>query len=497
MKKHQVVLKLTCGLMIRPEELIEQVCDALSKYIDEVEVSGDIDDRLLTCCHFLESLCKELPQLPATDTSICRIVAFFARNASFVFFPQRFDEYFVALLHAPAINNETECAVIINSVYGFNPAGLDKVREKFAITGKIAISSLLVVTDANLDPERVHSLNSLRIFKAPKIFVMQDCDIPLSVSSLVAQQLSSCNEMQFVCLLGVRNLPEFLCTALIKCSADVLKGFQMEQSELVKGDWNKFVYELTRRYHLEYLSFARTKHLPPAFARAVPIVHELDFSDCCLSKVAENIWCDSSRFTVLSLAGNSLKNGLSYQYSPHSSLKSLSLNGTQLTPEDIRLIGICLRETHCHLRRLFISFNTLTDCVADLIPTDESLANLEVLWMRSTNLSRRDIKHLGRAVVLGSLPSLFSLDLSENDLFTTEGDLDSLILACTAEYRRHGMNIHLEDTYLSDEFLARVEGICHQTNVVPSLEGPTLKPWLHLQRQTPSEHFRIPLAHTL
>ena len=53
--------------MSHPEKLIEQVCEFLSSHIHEVDTLGEVDDRLLRCCDFIESLCKELPQLDVTD----------------------------------------------------------------------------------------------------------------------------------------------------------------------------------------------------------------------------------------------------------------------------------------------------------------------------------------------------------------------------------------------------------------------------------------------
>ena len=153
----------------------------------------------------------------------------------------------------------------------------------------------------------------------------------------------------------------------------------------------------------------------------------------------------------------------------------MSLNETQLSPKDVRVIGRSLKETHRRLRRLFISFNTLTYCVSDLIPVGEPLENLEVLWMQRTGPSCVDIRHLGQAVVSGLLPCLSSLDLSNNGLFIMEGDYENLILACTAQYTTQRMTIYLKDNYLSENFLSRIETICQGTNVVPTLEMPDVK----------------------
>ena len=489
LKKHQDILRLTCGLMSHPEELIEQVCEFLSNHMHEVDISGEVDDRLLRCCDFIESLCKELPQLDVTDVSYCKAVAFFGRNASFVFIPQRINECLVALLRTPLMYNEIECAVVVNDVNGFGEAVLDKVRENIERNNKIVIASLLVLRDDNGDSERVHLgrvINSVRLFKDPEIFVMQNCYIPPPVSSCIAQQLGTCKEMRFVCLNNVRNLPAVIAIALVKCNAENLEGLQIEQSELVEDsyDWNDFteVFENSTSFKyfsmpIKYLSFARTTTVPLDLDWIPEGCGEVDFSNCSLSipKVKE-CWLNLSQWRVLSLAGNSLTNSFDNWFLPPCSLlKSLSLNETQLSPKDVRVIGRSLRETHHQLRRLFISFNTLTNCVSDLIPVDEPLENLEVLWMQRTSPSCVDIRHLGQTVVSGLLPCLSSVDLSNNDLFTIEGDLENLILACTAQYRRQRMTIYLKDNYLSEDFLSRIETICQGTNVVPTLEMPDVK----------------------
>ena len=104
--------------MSRPEVLIEQVCTALSSYIDEVEVSGDIDDRLLSCYRFIESLCIELPQSQTTDTSYGKTIS--ARNATFAFSTQKCDECCLALLETPRKYIEMECAVVVSNVRSFD-----------------------------------------------------------------------------------------------------------------------------------------------------------------------------------------------------------------------------------------------------------------------------------------------------------------------------------------------------------------------------------------
>ena len=440
LKRHEEVLKLTCGLMSRPAELIEQVCDALSSYINEFEVSGDIDDRLLKCFCFVEALCKELPQLETTDATNCKTVVSFAGNASFVFIPQRFDECFVALLQTPVKPSERECAVVVNNVHGFNSAYLERFCEKLARNVTIAISSLLVVNDDNCGPESVHArrlINNVRLFKSPKVFVMQNCTFTPALSASVAKQLCICDEIRFVCLNNVRNVPESLCTALIKRNADHLRGVQIEKSVLIQGQWSELASQLNQCNQLEYLNFTKTKRLPSNFY---------------------NLFAN-----------------FPYRFSSSSWLNSLSLSETQLAPEDVKFIGTSLRWSLRFLRRLCVSFNTLTNCVADLIPDNEQLDNLEVLWMQRTKLSLEDVKHLGQAVISGSLPSLASLDLSENDLFTMEGDFENLILACTAQYRKRHMGICLKNNFLSEEFLSRIETICQGTRVVPTSESPTSK----------------------
>ena len=488
LKEHQDILRLTCGLMAHPEELIEQVCEFLSSHIhgNMLDEDREVDDRLLRCCYFIESLCKQLPQKEITDTSHCKAVSFLAANVSFVFIPNRIEECFVAFLQTPLEYNEIECAIVVNDADAFNEAVLDKVREKVERNVKIVITSLLVIRNCKGESESVHMerlINSVRLFKDPKIFVMQNCDFPPSVFSCITQQLERCNKMRFVCLNNVRHLTAVIAIALFKCNVKNLESFQLEQSELVEGGWEDFVSIVACCQSLKYLSFARTKVVIRHFL--IPIVKlfdEVDFSNCSLSELeAKNVLRQSRQLRVLSLAGNSLTNCFDgtfnnlFTMSPVSLLQSMTLNETELSPKDFRVIGGSLREIHRQLRRLFISFNTLTNCVASLIPDDEPLANLEVLWMQRTSLTREDIRHLGRAVVSGSLPRLSSINLSNNDLFTMEGDLGNLVLACTAQYRTQRMTIYLKDNYLSEDFLSRIEAVCQGTNVVPTFEIPDVK----------------------
>ena len=258
---------------------------------------------------------------------------------------------------------------------------------------------------------------------------MHNCDVPPFVFSVMAEQISCCKEMRFVSLSGVRNIPEFLCTALIEANRDI-EGFQMEQCNLGEGDWSEFVDQLDERNNLEYLSFAQTRDLQQ-IGVLLPYTGtgELDLSNCGLSSVKVSKF-DFSFLSVLSLAGNPLTNCFSNLMSRplfSSSLISLSLTETQLSPQDVRVIGRYLRQELRGLRLLFISFNTLTNCVADLIPSDKPIG-LEVLGMQRTSLSREDLRHLKKVMFSGSLPCLSSLDLSENGLSTMEEDLVGLVL---------------------------------------------------------------------
>ena len=108
LKKHREVLKLACALTTCPELFIEQVCERLSACFSQIEVFGGVDNRLLQCYQFLESLCKVLPQLQSNDVCL-KTVACFAKNVTFVFVPQRFNEYFVGLLQTSILRDENRC----------------------------------------------------------------------------------------------------------------------------------------------------------------------------------------------------------------------------------------------------------------------------------------------------------------------------------------------------------------------------------------------------
>ena len=152
--------------MSRPEVLIEEVCTALSSYIGEVKVSGDIDDRLLSCYRFVESLCENIPQSQTTDMSYGKTIS--ARNACFAFSTQKCDECCVALLQTPVKYNEMECAVVVNNVRSFDLACLDKIRQKLGEDAKIVVSSLLVVKNPHSDiwhSEGVSCRNGNKLFK--------------------------------------------------------------------------------------------------------------------------------------------------------------------------------------------------------------------------------------------------------------------------------------------------------------------------------------------
>ena len=150
-----------------------------------------------------------------------------------------------------------------------------------------------------------------------------------------------------------------------------------------------------------------------------------------------------------------------------SSPKSLSISNTHISREDVKEIGKLLTNSTGNspqLRNLLISFNTLTDCVQELLAED-SHNKLQVLGMRKTQLNQNDLRYFGNAVLSSALPDLIYLDLSENNLFEMEVDLENLILACTAKKMETCMKIYLIDNNLSESLITRVQTICRGTNV--------------------------------
>ena len=170
-----------------------------------------------------------------------------------------------------------------------------KICKKFHKSLKILVSSLLVVgdyCDSGNDGcaeviNMVHlKLDNVKLFKNPEVLVMQNCKFPLRVYECIADGLLLCGNLEHVCVSGVQNVPEVLCTSL--CTGKLILSFQMEECCISSDTIKSLMNQLSKAKQLEVLSFTQTKEISLSVTdfMDMPYLTEINFSNCCLPEKA-------------------------------------------------------------------------------------------------------------------------------------------------------------------------------------------------------------------
>ena len=156
------------------------------------------------------------------------------------------------------------------------------------------------------------------------------------------------------------------------------------------------------------------------------------------------------------------------------------LRSTVLTKENIRKLSKIVASGQLPaLTNLRLSHNKLTNCVADLL--EAPFPQLIYLQMDHAALSKYDIRSLAKAPRIGKLPRLQSLDLSGNSLGWSESEWENLITGLLSANRR--ISLYLYDTKLSEEISEMLTSLCTGTNVSLAITKEEI-PWFRSYRFT-------------
>ena len=148
-------------------------------------------------------------------------------------------------------------------------------------------------------------------------------------------------------------------------------------------------------------------------------------------------------------------------------LQELKVPCTQLSVADLRNISRALSHPVMSNReRLDLSKNKLTGIVAELF-ADQGLPYVSSLRLENTQLNARDIENIVGAIEASKLPALTDLDLTDEEVFMTEGQVKQLLEACTAVNTTHRMEVSftLDGSSECDEVKERISERCKGTNV--------------------------------
>ena len=178
-----------CGLIPDPEVLIETVGRLLLATCSRQEDQEKIDDRPLKNYHFIESLCKELPQSEVDEHSRENNVSCYSKDGSFAFRPNRFYQGFYCS-YDPSVGvvqsaRREEFDIITSNVSTFRWEDLYRLNY-YSEKAKMRLSSLVFASSKSQSNERRYeeatfALETLRLNRNPQILVCRGFGFPSSV----------------------------------------------------------------------------------------------------------------------------------------------------------------------------------------------------------------------------------------------------------------------------------------------------------------------------
>ena len=147
-------------------------------------------------------------------------------------------------------------------------------------------------------------------------------------------------------------------------------------------------------------------------------------------------------------------------------LEKLELTDTGLSKSDVKALSTTLDNNKLpQLKELYLSENSLTGCLEDLLSERSQLHGLNLLWLCGTALCRADVRALAEAMKAGRLPHLSSLNLEKNNLVTMIEDTENLFGQCLARFADQCLMLDFENNNFLDEFRERMKSQCLGTCV--------------------------------
>ena len=347
--------------------------------------------------------------------------------------------------------------------------------------------------------------DSISIMKSLQIAHLEQIKLTLISGRAIMKGLSQCQSLQELRLDGC---------LLTDCLQDLLGGHNhvgfhsllvlgLKGTKLCKSDVKAIADAMKSGIitQLRYLSLS-SNSLTNCIATLVPLGtdHYPGFQNLQLLGVAR---CNLSPEDIIHLSqsmqlnkfpalnyldinANCLRGQISYLLdnpaSPgYSSLEGLNLSHVQPNAADLKHLAHFMRKRKPgKLRSLHLIANELTGIIEELF-SEAGLPSVGLLDLQHTDLNRKDINSLSRAVKEGKLPHLRKLFLYGNNLSGMETEFTNFLKSCTKYFTRSliEIKISLSDFPNAKPFQKQILSVCRGTNVSANWTEVKMKPIDH------------------
>ena len=371
--------------------------------------------------------------------------------------------------------------------YNFSPKAFAHVA--LQLKGCVGLRFLFFKNTAQFVPTKLGE--SIATLRSLQIAHLQQIQMTLISGRGLMKGLSQCQSLQELHLDGC---------LLTDCLKDLLGGLDhggfhsllvlgLQNTKLCKSDVKAIADAMNIGIicHLRHL-YISTNHLTNCIATLVPIGSDhhpgfktlqlLGVADCNLSpadiihlsrafqlnKFPALIHLDISHNCLTGQINNLLYNPASPGY---CSLQGLNLSSGQLNKADLQSLGHAMSNWKAgKLRSLHLIENQLTGLIEGLF-TGASFPFVGLLDLQHTQLNKKDIDSLSRAVKEGKLPHLRKLFLYGNNLSGMEMEFTDFLKNCTKYFTRWliDVKISLKDFPNAEPFQKRILSVCHGTSV--------------------------------
>ena len=430
------VILFACGLTARSKTILEFVYYTLQQNFIKYDTK---ETR-----HFLSSLCQEVSEAVELDPFCNKCINYVTVSRRPVFIPSNF--------------------YVFHSGYGQNlPTRQDIKRSGF---GEIPRAQCTIVAKSTDMFVRIMAvLRYIKQYQEMFIHALHLKNVQIRRTRMKKNEQPDSNS----------GAALFLHT--IHFSANT-KSVEIWGCRLSKGLFRHLARELQHCERMEKLNIFFSNRIPKELGDSVAnmkTLKELEIWSCKMRPdVRDLLLCGLSQclqLVKLNLINCTLTNCLAAflcadDHPGFKFLEKLELTDTALSKNDVETLSTALHNNMLpQLKKLYLSENSLTGCLKDLLPTRSQLYSLNLLWLCGTALCRADVTSLAAAIKAGRLPHLSSLNLEKNNLVTMVDETKNLIGECLARYTAQGLQLDFENNNLLDEFRERMKSQCRETSV--------------------------------
>ena len=460
--KHREVIRFACGLAAGDQSILEFVYETLTQHCRQQADTNDIGMWLLDQCNsFPRSLSEEISELVSIDPLHNRFINYINAFDTTISIPSRFYVFnpgrvymfndtidsstmkYVVNEYDRSSNNAddlpSECAI-------YRMKGNDelwntmKVIQQIRRHQEVVISHLVLSSFIGSDNDSGLDLDGLQITHARSL-KFEWCTFPRNSFIHLVQQLNGCEILTHLDLRGTLGIPiEFGQALATMRSLEVLDLRRCQMETAVSSAVLEGLSKSAKLRNLEFSNNTLTGCLSKLFNGSDD--HTFEFLErlsldhtklsrddhTCLSVAAND--GKLPKLQKLRLPYNTLTDCMAdlmgpVEFSGFKSLTVLDLTKTKLNKGDIEQLNSAARvHKLTKLTYLYLSHNWLTDCMQALLknPTRSLFESLETLWMTYASLSKIDIITLSTAMRDGILPKLRFLHLEGNCLTECMGD---------------------------------------------------------------------------